>query len=86
MPWFTRFSKKYIFLKKSEIWAKHGQLTINTIALNFWMEYSTTECSVSFGKIRFLKRRDVNNSNFWFLAILYGFSQGLSLFKQILFS
>ena len=33
------------------------------------------------GEIRFLKWRDVINSNPWFLAILKGFSEGLSLFK-----
>ena len=36
---------------------------------------------VGFGEIRFLKWRDVISSNPGFLAILKGFSEGLSLFK-----
>ena len=35
-----------------------------------------------FWEIRFLKWRDVINSNSWFLAIFKGFSEGLPLFKQ----
>ena len=35
-----------------------------------------------FGEIRFLKWRDVINSNSWFLAILKRFSEGLPLINQ----
>ena len=51
-----------------------------TIALDFLTELDSTDYSVGFGEIRFLKWRVANNSNSWFMTILNGFS-GLSLFK-----
>ena len=85
-PGLLDFPRNLFFQKKSEILAKHGQLTIDAIALIFSPELDSTDCFMGFGEIRFLKWHDVNNSNFWFLVILNRFSQGLYLFKQIFFS
>ena len=46
-----------------EVWA------VEAIALNFLMELSLPDCSMSFGEIRFLKQDHVNDSDFG-LAIL----------------
>ena len=62
-----------------EVWA------VDAIALNFSKELDSTECYVCFGEIRFLKWRDVNNSNSWFLAILNEFSEGLCIQANIFF-
>ena len=35
----------------------------DAIALNFSKELDSTDCSTGFAEIRFLKWRDVNNSN-----------------------
>ena len=56
------------------------------IALNFSEELDSTDFSMGvFGQIRLLKWCDVINSNSWFLAIVKGSSEGLPLFKLILF-
>ena len=57
-----------------EVWA------VEAITLNFSTELGMTGCSMGFGEIRFLKWCHVNDSNYWFLAILNGFSEGLPLF------
>ena len=56
-------------------------------ALNFTKELDSTDCffHAGFGEIRFLKLRNVINSNSWFLAVLKEFAEGLPLFKLIFF-
>ena len=56
-------------------------------ALNFPNELDSTDCLFhsDFGEIRFLKLRNVINSNSWFLAVLKEFAEGLPLFKLIFF-
>ena len=51
----------------------------------FSMELDSTDCSISFGEIRFLKWRNINSSNSWFLAILNGFSEGCLYQTNIFF-
>ena len=60
-----------------EVWA------VDTTALNLLTKLDSTDSSMGFGGVRFLKWHDVNSSSFWFLAILSGFLESLSLFKQI---
>ena len=61
-------------MKKSETWANDGT------ALNFLTEIDSTDCSAGFGEIRFLKWRDINNLNSWFLTMLNGLSEGFLKF------
>ena len=58
----------------------------DAIPLNFSKKLDSTDFHAGFGEIRFLKWRDVINSNSCFLAILNGFSEGLPLFMLIKFS
>ena len=65
--------------RSNEIWAKYGQWWyrfkfLEEIRLR-WLFY------VGFGEIRFLEWSDSINSNFWLLAMLKVFSEGLPLFK-----
>ena len=67
MSRFTGFSEKS--LKKCD--QKYGRsMGSDAIALNFSKEI---HFHAAFADIRFLKWRDVINSNSWFLAILKGF-------------
>ena len=69
MSRFTGFSEKSFFLKK--IW-NMGEVAVgcDAMAVNFhWLFHA------GFREIRFSKRRDVINSNSWFLAILKGFQK-----------
>ena len=56
---------------------------VDAIALNYSMELNSTNCSMGFGEICFLRWCNLKNSNFWFLIILNGFSESLSLFMLI---
>ena len=58
----------------------------DAVALNFLLEGIRLHWlfHASFEEIRFLKWRDVINSNSWFLAILKEFSEGLPLFTFFL--
>ena len=71
-----------LFLKKYKIWVKCA-MSSDAITLNFSKELNFTDwlSHTGFGEIRFLKWRDVVNSNSWFLAIWKEFSEGLPLFK-----
>ena len=87
MSRFTGFSDKS-FKKKNKL--QYGRsMSSDTIALNFSTEVDSTGSSMVFGILMgfyfmgFLKWRQVNNSNSWFLAMLNGFSEGLPLFKII---
>ena len=55
MASFTGFSEKPFF-KKTKEKLKYGQkMGSDTIALNFSKELGSTDCSMGFGEIRFLK-------------------------------
>ena len=82
-PYLLDFLRNQFFLKKSEIWAKYGQWCYRLKSLEGIRLYSVIHAG--FGEIRFLKLRDVINSNSWFLGILNEFSEGLRLFKLIFF-
>ena len=77
---------RIFFLKKqktSEIWSKYCQWCYRFTYLEGirlqWLFHA------GFGEMKFLKLRDVINSNSWFLAMLKGFSEGLPLFKLTIF-
>ena len=53
----------------------------DAMAVNFLKELDSTDCSMWALERLDFQRRDVINSNSWFLAILKGFSEGLPLFK-----
>ena len=76
MSRFTGFSEKSFFKKKSEIWPK--QLWAVMLWLYFLKELDSTDCSMLVLERLDFQRRDVINSNSWFLAIL---PLGLPLFK-----
>ena len=82
-PGLLDFLRNLFFLKKkkSEIWEKYGQWCYCFKFLEIRLHWLL---HVDFGEIRFLKWRDVINSNSRFWAIK-GFSEGLPLFKLIFF-
>ena len=79
---FTRFSEKSFFKEKKirnmgKVWL------VDAIALNCSMELDSTNYSMGFREICFLRWCNFKNSNSWFLIILNGFSESLSLFMLI---
>ena len=80
------FSEKSFFKKSLRYESKYA-MGSHAIALNFSKKSDSTDWlfHTGFEEIRFLKWRDVINSDSCFLAILKGFSEGLPLFKLIFF-
>ena len=76
--------EKSLKKNRSEKWAKYGQWCYRFKFLKGIRLHRMFHAG--FGELRFLKWREVTNSNSWFLAILKGFLEGTPLFKIIFLS
>ena len=84
-PQLYKIFKETFFLKKRKEFWNFGKLcAVDTIVLKFLTKLDSTDCSMGFIEIRYLKWHDVKSSNSWFLMILNGFSEDFLLVKLIL--